>query len=114
MMSRPRSPSDSIVASARSPCTSRSFARPRSYRSSSGMARTSPSLSWDNGGRYPVGPGPAGILGPVDEPTIADETEALGASPRTGDHARDQRVILGNTGQNVLGLVIGALATFAA
>jgi len=50
----------------------------------------------------------------VDEPTIADETEALGASPRTGDHARDQRVILGNTGQNVLGLVIGAVATFAA
>jgi O-antigen/teichoic acid export membrane protein len=50
----------------------------------------------------------------VDEPTIADETEALGASPRTGDRARDQRVILGNTGQNVLGLVIGALATFAA
>jgi O-antigen/teichoic acid export membrane protein len=28
--------------------------------------------------------------------------------------ARDQRVILGNTGQNVLGLAIGALATFAA
>ena len=50
----------------------------------------------------------------MDEPTIAEETEALGASPRTGDHARDQRVILGNTGQNVLGLVIGAVATFAA
>jgi O-antigen/teichoic acid export membrane protein len=50
----------------------------------------------------------------VDEPTIADETEALGASPRTGDRARDQRVIIGNTGQNVLGLAIGALATFAA
>ncbi len=28
--------------------------------------------------------------------------------------ARDQRIILGNTGQNVLGLAIGALATFAA
>ena len=60
------------------------------------------------------GAGLLGYLAPVDEPTIAEETEALGASPRTGDHARDQRVILGNTGQNVLGLVIGAVATFAA
>jgi O-antigen/teichoic acid export membrane protein len=53
-------------------------------------------------------------LDAVDEPTLAEETEALTASPRTGDRARDQRVILGNTGQNVLGLAIGALATFAA
>ena len=50
----------------------------------------------------------------MDEPTIAEETEALDASPPAGDPARDQRVILGNTGQNVVGLVIGALATFAA
>jgi len=50
----------------------------------------------------------------VDEPTLSEETEALAASPPTGDRARDQRVILGNTGQNVLGLAIGAAATFAA
>jgi O-antigen/teichoic acid export membrane protein len=50
----------------------------------------------------------------VDEPTLAEETEALQASPPSADRARDRRVILGNTGQNVLGLGIGALATFAA
>jgi len=50
----------------------------------------------------------------VDEPTATEETEALEASPRTGEDARDRRIILGNTGQNVLGLAIGALATFAA
>jgi O-antigen/teichoic acid export membrane protein len=50
----------------------------------------------------------------VDEPTLSEETEALTASPPSGDRARDQRVILGNTGQNVLGLAIGASATFAA
>jgi O-antigen/teichoic acid export membrane protein len=50
----------------------------------------------------------------VDEPTLSEETEALQASAPTGDRARDQRVILGNTGQNVLGLAIGAVATFAA
>src|SRR3990172_6063334 len=50
----------------------------------------------------------------VDEPTLSEETEALQASPPSGDRARDQRIILGNTGQNVLGLAIGALATFAA
>jgi O-antigen/teichoic acid export membrane protein len=50
----------------------------------------------------------------VDEPTATEETEALEASPRTGDDIRDRRIILGNTGQNVLGLAIGALATFAA
>jgi O-antigen/teichoic acid export membrane protein len=50
----------------------------------------------------------------VDETTLPDETEALEASPPSGDRARDQRIILGNTGQNVLGLAIGALATFAA
>ncbi|MGH2634888.1 MAG: MATE family efflux transporter [Actinomycetota bacterium] len=50
----------------------------------------------------------------MDEPTLTEETEALQASPPGGDRARDQRVILGNTGQNVLGLAIGALATFGA
>ena len=50
----------------------------------------------------------------VDEPTAIEETEALEASQPTGDRGRDQRIILGNTGQNVLGLAIGALATFAA
>lgn len=50
----------------------------------------------------------------MDEPTLPEETEALEASPRTGDRERDHRIILGNTGQNVLGLAIGALATFAA
>ena len=50
----------------------------------------------------------------MDEPTLSEETEALQASPPSGDRARDQRIILGNTGQNVLGLAIGALATFAA
>jgi O-antigen/teichoic acid export membrane protein len=50
----------------------------------------------------------------VDEPTVTEETEALQASPPTGDRGRDQRVILGNTGQNVLGLAIGAVATFVA
>ncbi len=53
-------------------------------------------------------------LGAVDEPTLTEETEALEASPPSGDRTRDQRVILGNTGQNVLGLAVGALATFAA
>ena len=50
----------------------------------------------------------------MDEPTLTEETEALEASPPSGDRARDQRIILGNTGQNVLGLAIGAIATFAA
>jgi O-antigen/teichoic acid export membrane protein len=50
----------------------------------------------------------------VDEPNLPEETAALQASPRSGDGARDRRIILGNTGQNVLGLAIGALATFAA
>ena len=50
----------------------------------------------------------------MDEPTLSEETEALEASPPTGDRALDQRIILGNTGQNVLGLAIGAIATFVA
>ncbi|MGZ8598936.1 MAG: MATE family efflux transporter [Actinomycetota bacterium] len=50
----------------------------------------------------------------MDEPTESEETQALQASSPAGGRAGDQRVILGNTGQNVLGLAIGALATFAA
>ncbi|MGH2525484.1 MAG: lipopolysaccharide biosynthesis protein, partial [Actinomycetota bacterium] len=50
----------------------------------------------------------------MDEPTEIEEREALEASQPTGDRGRDQRIILGNTGQNVLGLAIGAVATFAA
>ncbi|HYF12210.1 MAG TPA: MATE family efflux transporter [Actinomycetota bacterium] len=48
----------------------------------------------------------------MDEPTRTEEIEALEASPPPG--RGDRRVILGNTGQNVLGLAIGAVATFAA
>jgi O-antigen/teichoic acid export membrane protein len=59
-------------------------------------------------------PGPLRYLARVDEPTLTDETEAIEASRPSGDRARDQRIILGNTGQNVLGLAVGALATFAA
>ena len=39
------------------------------------------------------------------------ERDVAGVTEPTG---RDQRIILGNTGQNVLGLAIGALATFVA
>lgn len=46
----------------------------------------------------------------VDEPTEPEEIQALQASTSGGD----RRIILGNTGQNVLGLAVGALATFAA
>lgn len=44
------------------------------------------------------------------------DTEAAerGAGEASSVAGRDQRIILGNTGQNVLGLAIGALATFAA
>ena len=48
----------------------------------------------------------------MDEPTRTEEIEALEASPPPG--RGDRRVILGNTGQNVIGLAIGAVATFAA
>ncbi len=40
-----------------------------------------------------------------------EQGTGVAAGPEKG---RDQRIILGNTGQNVLGLAIGALATFAA
>ena len=45
---------------------------------------------------------------------LVEEAAEAARGPSTADRARDQRVILGNTGQNVLGLAIGALATFAA
>jgi O-antigen/teichoic acid export membrane protein len=61
-----------------------------------------------------LGDPPLRYWGAVDEPTLSEETEALEASAPSGDRGRDQRIILGNTGQNVLGLAIGALATFAA
>ncbi len=46
----------------------------------------------------------------VEETVEMTEAEAAEAGAR----GSDQRVILGNTGQNVLGLAIGAVATFAA
>src|ERR671911_2783293 len=120
MIILPRSPSASIVSSERSPCTSRSFARLISYLSSVVTRRASSSHVR---GTLPVVTG-ACLLGlgtdrcdtwaRVDEPTAIEETEALEASQPTGDRGRDQRILLGNTGQNVLGLAIGALATFAA
>ena len=42
------------------------------------------------------------------------DTAEENATAPPGERGRDQRVILGNTGQNVLGLAIGAVATFAA
>jgi O-antigen/teichoic acid export membrane protein len=50
------------------------------------------------------------------DPEITEEAvEVTEAEPVAGGvHGSDQRVILGNTGQNVLGLAIGAAATFAA
>jgi O-antigen/teichoic acid export membrane protein len=45
----------------------------------------------------------------LDDATEGGATAVGGRRPSS-----DQRVIMGNTGQNVLGLVIGALATFAA
>jgi O-antigen/teichoic acid export membrane protein/GNAT superfamily N-acetyltransferase len=45
---------------------------------------------------------------------LVEEAAEAARGPSAADRARDQRVILGNTGQNVLGLAIGALATFAA
>jgi O-antigen/teichoic acid export membrane protein len=44
----------------------------------------------------------------------AVETTEAAEPVSVGPSGSDQRVILGNTGQNVLGLAIGALATFAA
>jgi O-antigen/teichoic acid export membrane protein len=49
---------------------------------------------------------------------VTEAAEPGGAGPAgpggVGPGGSDQRVILGNTGQNVLGLAIGAIATFAA
>ncbi len=53
---------------------------------------------------------------PVMDAESLEEAAAGTAAARPADGSRgsDQRVILGNTGQNVLGLAIGAVATFAA
>ena len=54
---------------------------------------------------------------PVMDPEVVEEAvEVTGADEpvQVGPKGSDQRVILGNTGQNVLGLAIGAVATFAA
>ena len=50
----------------------------------------------------------------MDETTRTEELEAMEVSPSRSTGPGDQRVILGNTGQNVLGLAIGAIATFGA
>jgi O-antigen/teichoic acid export membrane protein len=47
-------------------------------------------------------------------PTLPGRPTGRCDTARVDEPARDQRIILGNTGQNVLGLAIGALATFAA
>jgi O-antigen/teichoic acid export membrane protein len=47
-------------------------------------------------------------------PEAVDVVDPAGVGRRGSAPASDQRVILGNTGQNVLGLAIGAVATFAA
>ena len=51
------------------------------------------------------------------DPEVVEEAVEVADSARPGQvgpKGSDQRVILGNTGQNVLGLAIGAAATFAA
>jgi O-antigen/teichoic acid export membrane protein len=53
----------------------------------------------------------------MDEPSLSEEiAETLEPAPggRPSPGVRDRRIILGQTAQNVLGLAIGALATFGA
>ncbi|CAN5734521.1 hypothetical protein BH18ACT17_BH18ACT17_15010 [soil metagenome] len=50
----------------------------------------------------------------MDPPSIEEAAEVVEAGESGKAGTSDQRVILGNTGQNVLGLAIGATATFAA
>jgi O-antigen/teichoic acid export membrane protein len=52
----------------------------------------------------------------MDPEVVEEAVEVADSSPQgtVGPKGSDQRVILGNTGQNVLGLAIGAAATFAA
>jgi O-antigen/teichoic acid export membrane protein len=50
----------------------------------------------------------------IAEVAEAAEIQAAETAARTGGSATDQRIILGNTAQNVVGLAIGAVATFAA
>jgi O-antigen/teichoic acid export membrane protein len=57
---------------------------------------------------------PFGVASVWRTPTLPGRPPGRCDTARVDDPARDQRIILGNTGQNVLGLAIGALATFAA
>ncbi len=51
----------------------------------------------------------------MDEPSLTEEiAEVVEATPGAAPGARDRRIILGQTAQNVIGLAIGALATFGA
>jgi O-antigen/teichoic acid export membrane protein len=52
----------------------------------------------------------------MDPEVVEEAVEVTGAGEpaAVGTRGSDQRVILGNTGQNVVGLAIGAVATFAA
>jgi O-antigen/teichoic acid export membrane protein len=52
----------------------------------------------------------------MDPEVVEEAVEVTGAGEpaAVGPKGSDQRVILGNTGQNVVGLAIGAVATFAA
>jgi O-antigen/teichoic acid export membrane protein len=52
----------------------------------------------------------------MDPEVVEEAVEVTGAGEpaAVGPRGSDQRVILGNTGQNVVGLAIGAVATFAA
>lgn len=52
----------------------------------------------------------------MDEPSLTEEIAEIVEPPPRGpaSGARDRRIILGQTAQNVLGLAIGALATFGA
>lgn len=52
----------------------------------------------------------------MDEPSLTEEIAEIVEPPpgKPASGARDRRIILGQTAQNVLGLAIGALATFGA
>ncbi len=51
----------------------------------------------------------------MEEPSLTEEVaEIVEPAPGASPGARDRRIILGQTAQNVVGLAVGALATFAA
>ena len=50
----------------------------------------------------------------MDPEVVEEAVEVTEADTQATKATSDQRIILGNTGQNVLGLAIGAVATFAA